>query len=240
MQADLTDSTLPDRLPRTTAILSAAPIWLLPSVLPGLLKSCPARLVAFSSTSRFTKIDSDILYERQLAQQLMRGESEIERICEIAGVRWTILRPTLIYAEGRDRNVSRLAGLIHRIGFLPLAGRGEGLRQPVHADDLAAGAIAAANSPLAANKAYNLTGGETLTYREMAGRIFDALGRRRIVISLPVWMWRAAFAMAKPLLPGASAGMGMRMAENLVFDSGPAKADFGWAPRPFEPDFSAE
>ncbi len=31
--------------------------------------------------------------------------------CERYNVGWTILRPTLIYAEGRDGNVSRLARL---------------------------------------------------------------------------------------------------------------------------------
>jgi hypothetical protein len=37
-------------------------------------------------------------------------------------VAWTILRPTLIYVEGRDANVSRLAGLIRRFKVLPLSG----------------------------------------------------------------------------------------------------------------------
>jgi nucleoside-diphosphate-sugar epimerase len=119
------------------------------------------RLVAFSSTSRFTKQTSDVPEERAVAASLAEAEAEVERFCAEQGVAWTILRPTLIYDEGRDGNVSRLAGLIRRFGVLPLSGGGEGLRQPVHAEDLAVGALRAAGSPAAENKAYDLVGGET-------------------------------------------------------------------------------
>jgi nucleoside-diphosphate-sugar epimerase len=77
-----------------------------------------------------------------VAASLAEAEAEVERFCAEPGVAWTILRPTLIYDEGRDGNVSRLAGLIRRFGVLPLSGEGEGLRQPVHAEDLAVGACA--------------------------------------------------------------------------------------------------
>ena len=44
-----------------------------------------------------------------------------------------------IYAKGRDGNISRLARVIDKIGFIPLAGNGAGRRQPVHDEDLAIG-----------------------------------------------------------------------------------------------------
>jgi len=139
----------------------------------------------------------------------------------------TILRPTIIYAEGRDGNISRLAGLIRRFGVLPLMGTGAGLRQPVHAEDLAIGAIAAAASDAAIGKTYAMPGGETISYREMVGRIFDALGKPRRIISAPPFVWRLAFALAKPLFPNANAAMGARMAMDQVFDAAPAVRDFG-------------
>ena len=56
---------------------------------------------------------------------------------------------------------------------MPLVGGGPGLRQPVHAEDLAIGAISAAGNSAAINKFYSLPGGETLAYSEMISRIFD-------------------------------------------------------------------
>jgi len=53
------------------------------------------------------------------------------------------------------------------------------LRQPVHAEDLAIGALAAAASPAAANKIYAIQAKDTITYREMVGTNFDGLHKPR-------------------------------------------------------------
>lgn len=225
-----------DLTPATT-VFSLMPLWLLPAGLPRLIDGGMRRLVAFSSTSRFTKATSPEPAEREVAAKLAAAEAEVQAACAAAGAAWTILRPTLIYLEGEDQNVSRLAALIRRLGVLPLAGGGEGRRQPVHADDLAAGAIAAAESDAARNRAYDLPGGETLTYRAMAERVFEGLDRKPRILSVPPALWRAGLTLAAPLLPGATRAMGSRMSEDLVFDPEPARRDFGWAPRQFRPRF---
>ncbi len=237
VDADLSDPQLEEALPAVATVFSLSPIWLLPAALPALKAKGMRRLVAFSSTSRFTKQTSDIAQERGVAKALAEAEAEVERFCAAQGVAWTILRPTLIYDEGYDGNVSRLAGLIRRFGVLPLSGGGEGLRQPVHAADLAIGAVAAARSPAADNKAYDLVGGETLPYRQMAERIFEGLGRRPVVPALPPALFAWLLKLASPFLPGATAAMGTRMGQDLTFDSAPAARDFGWAPRDFHPRF---
>ena len=235
--ADLQAPELGARLGRVDAVLSLSPIWLLPQALPALLSAGMSRLVAFSSTSRLTKAASPVAAEREVAARLARGEEAVVHACEAAGVDWTILRPTLIYSEGEDGNVSRLAGLIARFGVLPLAGRGAGLRQPVHAADLAAAAWRALDAPASAGRIYALPGGETLSYRQMAIRIFEALGRRPRLISLPPGLWSAGLRLAAPWLPGVTTAMGGRMSADLSFDPGPAIRDFGYAPRPFRPAF---
>jgi nucleoside-diphosphate-sugar epimerase len=237
VQGHLSDPELGAKLPMCPTVLSLSPIWHLPPGLAVLAAKGMARLVAISSTSVFTKAASPDPYEQGMVRRLTEGEAAVRAFCEANGVAWTILRPTLIYAEGQDQNVSRLARLIRRFGLLPLAGRGQGLRQPVHADDLAAGAIAAAGSAAAENRAYDLPGGETLTYRAMAERVFEGMGRRPAIVPLPEGLWRLAFAVARPLLPGATAQMGARMSEDLTFDGAAATADFGWTSRPFRPDF---
>jgi nucleoside-diphosphate-sugar epimerase len=238
VRADLTQGqALAEVLPPIRRMTSLAPIWLLPAALPVLADKGLERLVAFSSTSRFTKAASPVPEERAVADKLAKAEDEVITFCTQRGIAWTLLRPTLIYAEGEDQNVSRLARLIRRFGVLPLSGDGQGRRQPVHADDLAAAALAALETPAAFNRAYDLPGGETLTYKEMCQRIFEALGRSPRILSAPPAVWSAAFALAKPLLPGATAAMGARMAEDLVFDAEPAKRDFGYAPRDFRPKF---
>jgi len=237
LQADLADHDLMAKLPPLETVYSLSPIWLLPPALEALHAAGMRRLVAFSSTSRFTKADSPEAAERETARRLAEAEDKVEAFCSANGIAWTILRPTMIYAEGRDGNVSRLAGLIRKLGWLPISGRGEGLRQPVHADDLAAAALAAAESQPARNRGYDLAGGDRLTYRQMVERLFQGLNKPVLIISVPPLLWRLAFAVARPVLPGATGAMGARMSRDMVFDDSSARADFGWAPRPFRPQF---
>jgi uncharacterized protein YbjT (DUF2867 family) len=233
------DLTQPEalQLPRITTVYCTAHSLLLAKALPSLFSDELRRVVLFTSTSIVTKLNSDIPAEREGLQRLAEGEQQTIDMCTRMGVGWTVLRPTMIYDEGRDANVSRLARLIQKVGVMPLAGGGSGLRQPVHAEDLAIGALNAASSDAAKNNVYALPGPEAIAYREMVGRIFDGLGKPRRIIAVPPVLWRAAFALAAPLLPNANAAMGERMAKDMVFDPAPAVRDFGWSPRGFHPQF---
>lgn len=235
----LGDLAQPDtlRFPPFAVIYCTADAILLPAALPHLFNPSLKRAVIFTSTSVITKLDSEVAAERNLLKSLAEAEQKIAAACEANNVAWTILRPTLIYAEGRDLNITPLSRLIRRFGFMPLVGGAPGLRQPVHAEDLAIGAIAAASSPAAANKFYSLPGGETLSYREMIGRIFDGLKRPRRGVAVPVGLWRSIFFLARPLFPRANVAMGTRMMKDMVFDATPAIRDFGWNPRGFHPVF---
>ena len=233
LQADLTTTAGRGLLPRAETVLSLSPVWLLPELIETLKANSLRRLVAFSSTSVLTKAGSADPGERVVVKALEDGEAAVRA----SGVDWTLLRPTLIYAEGRDGNVSRLASLARRFGVLPIAGAGGGLRQPVHADDLAQGALQALEAPAAIGRTYELAGGETLTYREMCARVFGGLGRPPRILSLPAPFWRLGLTLASPLLPGATGEMGARMERDLVFDDSAARADFGWSPRQFRPSF---
>jgi uncharacterized protein YbjT (DUF2867 family) len=225
------------KFPQIETVYCTVEVGLLTEALPHLLSPSLKRVVAFTSTSIVTKIDSELASERESMRRWAEAEQKLIATCERLGIGWTILRPTIIYAEGRDRNVTRLARLIQMLGFLPLAGRGSGLRQPVHAEDLAIGAINAAAQEAAINKIYVLPGRDIISYREMVGRIFDGLQKPRRIVSVPPILWRLAFLLAKPFFPNANAAMGTRMAKDMVFDGSPAMRDFNWNPREFRPCF---
>jgi len=233
IQADLKTPEGRAALPRAATVLSLSPVWLLPEAVNTLKANGMTRLIAFSSTSVETKAASPHPHEQAVVADLVRGEAAVRA----SGVDWTILRPTMIYAEGRDGNISRLAALARRLGFLPISGQGQGLRQPVHADDLAAAAVAGLSTPDASARVYALAGGETLTYRTVCERVFAGLDRQPRILSLPPWLWRAGLTLVSPLLPGATAQMGERMDRDLVFDDAPARRDLGWNPRDFRPRF---
>ncbi len=226
-----------------STVILCTPIWLATeSLLNKLFALGMRRLVAFSSTSLFTKDTSETPEEREVAQKLAHGEESIIDFCAAHGVTWTVLRPTLIYDEGHDENVSRIASLIRKLGFFPICAPASGLRQPVHGRDLARAALQVIPAAATFNKAYNLTGGDSLTYRAMVERIFAGMGRRPQIIALPQWAWRAGFVLLDVIRPQQALkrniNMVLRMNQDLWFDSAIARQDFGYAPGPFKPDFS--
>lgn len=232
------DLRLPLVLPQTDVIYCTASAVLLADALsriadPRRLK----RIVVFTTTSVMTKTDSEVETERKICADFIEAEATIRSFCENHGIGWTILRPTLVYDEGRDRNVSRLASVIRNFGIMPVVSGATGLRQPVHAEDLALAAIAAARMVPAMNAVYVLAGTETITYAEMIGRIFDGLGKRRLLIHVPASIWRLMFKVVSPFFPGFNVAMGMRMSKDMIFDTTSAQRDLDWHPRDFRPRF---
>ena len=193
------------------------------------------RVVALSSTSRFTKDNSSDPEEQAISLRLADSETRVQGWAASHGVEWIILRPTLIYGLGRDKNIAEIARFVRRFGFFPLFGKANGLRQPLHAQDVADACMAALNAPDAAHHAYNLSGAETLPYRDMVARIFSALDRPLRLLPVPLLAFRFAVTLLR-LLPryrSWSSAMAERMNRDLVFDHSEAMRDFGFEPGPF-------
>ena len=125
----LTKSKLPDNNDvhqtgkQITFWISLAPIWVLPEYFPMLL-ACGARhIVALSSTSRFTKSVSSDPAEKELSEYLAENEERLAAWAKKEKITFTILRTTLVYGLGRDKNISVIAGFIRRFFFLCIRSR---------------------------------------------------------------------------------------------------------------------
>jgi nucleoside-diphosphate-sugar epimerase len=215
--------------------ISVAPIWVLPEHFALMARSGVTRIVAISSTSRFTKMDSQDLAEAATARRLQDGEEAVRRWAEDHGIDWIVLRPTLVYGWGQDKNVSSIARTIRRFGFFPLLGKSGGLRQPVHVEDVAAACVQAALTAGVADKAYNISGGEALPYSEMVARIFKSVGRRPITPRVPLAAFELAVAILRlaPQFRNWSSSMASRMNTDMAYDHSEATRDFGFSPRDF-------
>jgi len=222
---------------RGEELVHAAPLELLPPLLPAARDAGVRRLVAFSSTSVLVKRHSADPAERFLAHRLAQAEDAVLAASRAAGLRCVIFRPTLIYGVGLDRNLTTMAGFIRRWRFLPLPAPASGMRQPVHADDLAALALDTVASIPRSGAIYKLGGGTTLSYREMVERVFAGLGLRPRVVPLPAVLCRAGVSLLR-LAPSHAQLRPVlldRLERDLVFDDGAARRELGWDPRPFAP-----
>jgi len=213
----------------------------LPLAIP-LLQATPTirRVIAFSSTSRFSKQNSSVSSEQQLAQRLAAGEQQLIDYCQAQGIAWTLFRPTLIYGCGLDKNISFIANFVARFKFFPVAYPAKGLRQPVHADDLAIACLQAWHQLQTYQQAYNLSGGQTLSYVEMVKLVFQKQQRYPFILPIPLSLFQIAHKLSA-YIPGLSGlakkispAMLQRMNQDLCFDHHQAQQDFDYQPRGFE------
>lgn len=221
-------STMPT-LPPLDAIISFGPLDGLAEWLSGLSIAPASVVVATSSMSAVSKRDSIVPEDRAVSERLQHGETALQRECERLGMRWTLLRPTMIYGVGRDRNLTPIARRAQRWRVFAYP-RGTGLRQPVHAQDVAHAAVAALQCGAAASRVIELGGGERLIAGEMFRRTSASLGRR--VLAMPVSLrWMPMVARVFPRLRGALS----RLEQDLVADNTAAIDVLGVQPRPFRP-----
>jgi nucleoside-diphosphate-sugar epimerase len=217
---------------RLDALISCGPLSLAESLVRG--GSKPERVVAFSTSSVAAKAGSPNRSEERLMKAIRSDEDRLISTCRERGIGLLLLRPTLIYGCGLDRNISLLARFGRRFGFIPMAGDAPGLRQPVHARDLAVLAVNALSAEQAPDLVSAACGGSTLTYREMVIEIAGCLnGVRPISIPAAILRIAAATASAVPAYRGINAEMVRRQAVDLVFDDSLLRTELGYKPRAF-------
>jgi len=102
-------------------------------------------------------------------------------------------------------------------------------------DAYAGACVAALKAATATNRAYDLSGGETLSYREMTVRVFAALGCQPKLLKVPLDLFRFVLTCARwlPRYRHWSVAMAERMNRDLLFDHADAARDLGFAPRGF-------
>lgn len=215
-----------------------APVMALTELLPVFLTYGARKIVVVSSTSLFTKKSSADFGEKKLAEKIADNEKTFVHWAAKANMSFTVLRPTMIYGRGRDKNVNFIASFIRRFSFFCIPGKAEGLRSPIHAQDVAMACKSALVSEKAADRFYNISGGDVLSYREMVRRIFSALGKKPRLIRLPEWLFRPAIFLLRFLPPFRRLSVAMldRMNQDLVFDNAEVIRDLNFSPRPFRPD----
>ena len=212
-----------------------APIWVISSHSSMLLNYKCKRIVCLSSTSRYTKADSASDNDRVVVRKLVTAENELTIWCEKNQISCLVLRPTLIYGASKDKNIASIASIIKKFGFFPLIGKADGLRQPIHLNDVAIACIKLLKMTVVENGFYNISGAETISYREMVTRVFQALGKRPIFLPLPrfVFVFMVSLFRFLPLFRGVSISMVDRMNQDMAFDHSKATQDFGFKPSPF-------
>lgn len=121
--------------------------------------------------------------ELHYASSKARGEGFVRA----SSLDWTILKPSLIWGE-RDGFFNIVAALVKiPAPAVPVPGNGKSRFQPVWVGDVARAIVQVLDTPKGSIKAsFELGGPRYWTYTEITREVALALGKRRIIIPMPV------------------------------------------------------
>lgn len=164
-------------------------------------------------------------------------ESKLQEIIQNKKIKVTILRPTMIYGDLCDHNMSKFIKMIDRFRVFPVINHGKGLIQPVNARDLGKAyysVLMMKNDNV--KQEYILSGEKPITMMDAFKLINDNLDKKTIFISFPLWFGVLLARILKLLSFGRVDYIEkvQRMSEDRSFSHEKAKKDFGYNPESFE------
>lgn len=202
------------------------------SILSAAMKAGIERAVFISTTAIFTQLNANSKKVRVAA----------EHAIENSGLKYTILRPTMIYGSPRDRNMWWLIRFMRTSPIVPVFGDGNSLQQPVYVDDVSQAIVNCLLKDQTICKNYNIAGKHPLTYNEVIDTIARQMKKRvgKIQIpSRPVISLLRLFERMRIPFP-LKAEQVLRLNEDKAFSYADAQRDFSYAPLSFEDGIKLE
>lgn len=129
----------------------------------------------------------------------LKSRGEAEKLVRESGLRWAIVRPSVIFGPG-DGLYNRFASLLRLLPVIPLA-RAKAKFAPVYVGDVAEAMARILEHPERDGHIYELYGRDVQTLGQIVRYTAGHLGLRRGVIPLPDFLGRIQ-AMVGNLIPG--------------------------------------
>jgi nucleoside-diphosphate-sugar epimerase len=190
------------------------------------------RAIFVSTTAIFTQLNAKSKKIRVAA----------ETAIETSGLKYTILRPTMIYGSSRDCNMWRLIRFMRYSPIVPVFGDGNYLQQPIYVGDVAQAILSCLCHEKTIGKSYNIAGKYPLTYNQVIDTIAEQMNKRVWKVHIPsspvvsVLKFLERLHVPSPI----KSEQVMRLNENKDFSYAEAERDFGFSPLSFEEGITHE
>lgn len=185
---------------------------------------------------RFVQVSANGIDSARVPYQTTKLAAEA--IVKASGLRWTILRPSVVYGP-RDDFTNRFASLM-RLGVVPYFGHGRYSLAPVADLDVAAAVTTCLSTKAAEGRTFHLCGPERIEFRRLLKEIKAASGRRALIVRAPKWAGYALAAVFGRMewFPADLDALKMLFAGNTCAEED-WKRVLGIQPRPFGPGVRA-
>ncbi|GAB1475521.1 hypothetical protein MASR2M70_03530 [Bacillota bacterium] len=194
------------------------------------------RLILVHTTGIYSKY-------KAAGEEYRQIDAEIKKQAKEHDAAITILRPTMIYGNMNDRNISVFIKMVDRLRLFPTVNGAKYELQPVWCGDLGKAYYQVMMNPLATDgKDYILSGGQPIMLIEMFKIIANQLGVKNTFISIPFWIAYSGAWLIFIITFGRKdmREKVQRLVEPRAYNHEGATKDFGYAPLSFEDGIKPE
>ena len=114
-----------------------------------------------------------------------KSKLKMEKIIKDSGIKYTILRPSIIY--GKD-NLSLIGKSLKFPLFIPVIGNGKYKLNPIYIKDVIEAISKSLNNKKSLNKSYDLAGGKSYSFNEIIGICKKRFNIKRVIVHIPIWI----------------------------------------------------
>lgn len=209
-----------------------------PIIVKSAIKKNAKRVILVHTTGIYSKFKYASEEYKQIEQTI--NKITVDPDCPLS---ITILRPSMIYGDICDSNMSKFIKILDKVRILPVIDGGESLIQPVNARDLGKAYFTVLMSPEeTVGKTYDLTGAEPIKMINVFKSISKELNKKTSFISVPL-NFAVTFATVLKKVSFTKIDLVekiQRMGENRSYSHDKATRDFGFDPMPFEEGIKME
>ena len=205
----------------------------------GIQKSFKIVKVAVDSgIKRLILVHTTGIYSKYKAagEEYRQIEAKIQTMIQGKDISLTILRPTMIYGNLRDGNLSIFIKMVDKLHYFPVVDHATYQLQPVWCGDLGRAYYQVLMHPeTTKNKDYNLSGGQPIYLIDIFKTIASYLGKTNVFVSFPYWL-SSGGAWLLYLCSLSRYDLRekvQRLVEPRIFDHQAAQRDFGYMPLDF-------
>ena len=209
-----------------------------PMIVQGAIKNKVKRAILVHTTGIYSEFKYASEGYKKIEQKIKVLISDTKCLTKI-----TILRPSMIYGDLCDKNMSKFIKMIDKLRIMPVINGGNSFIQPVNARDLGKAFYTVFTSPIESDRdAYDLSGERAIRMIEVFRLISKELNKKTVFISVPLSLGVVMARVIKTLSLGRINYIErvQRMGEDRNYSHDAATSDFGYNPMTFEKGIQIE
>jgi uncharacterized protein YbjT (DUF2867 family) len=166
-------------------------------------------------------------------------KAQADELVRNSGLEWTILKPSVVYGSDARSLFGRLVKLVRWLPVVPVFGSGKQVFYPVSAGDVARAVLGALGNPRTVGKVYDI-GSAPRQFDEYLGSIAQALGKKRLIIHIPVGAGLLLAHILAKVMPNPPISVDNILGSNQPIRCRPRAGyrDLHYRPEDFQPGIS--